>query len=309
MSKLMQAARIHQYGAEEVVQIESIPVPEPQADEVLVRVHAASVNPVDWAIRQGYLQAVTTLPMTLGWDVAGEIVSVGSNISELKAGDEVYAMIRLRGGAFAEYVILKQHEVAKKPISLDLIQAASMPAVALTAWQALFDTAKIQTGQKVLIHAAAGGVGAFAVQFAKDKGAYVIGTASAANEQYVRELCADEFVDYRTTRFEDVVKDVDVVLDTIGDDTLERSYGVVKRGGLIVSIAGRPTQEKGDEYGIRALRIEVEPSGEQLTKIAALVDAGKVKTLVSQVFPFAEIRQAIEASHAAHGRGKIVVEI
>ncbi|MBA3873843.1 MAG: NADP-dependent oxidoreductase [Anaerolineae bacterium] len=305
----MQAARIHQYGDSNVVQIESIPVPQPKHDEVLVRVRAAGLNPVDWAIRQGYLQAVTSLPLTLGWDLAGEIVEVGSGISDLKVGDEVYAMIQLRGGAFAEYVILKRNEVAKKPATFNFVQAASVPAGALTAWQVLFETANVQAGQKVLIHAAAGGVGAFAVQLAKERQAFVIGTASAANEQYVRELCADQFIDYQTTRFEDVVKDVDVVLDTVGNDTLERSYGVVKKGGIVVSIAGRPTQGAGGPYGIRVLRIEVEPSGEQLTKIAALIDAGKLKTLVSQVFPFADVRQAIEASHAGHGRGKIVVEI
>jgi len=309
MSDMMQAARIHQYGGNEVVQIETIPVPEPQSDEVLVRVRAAGVNPVDWAIRQGYLQQSTTLPMTLGWDVAGEIAAVGSDIPDLKIGDAVYAMIRLRGGTFAEYVILRRNEIALKPTSLDFIQAASVPAVALTAWQVLFEAANLQAGQRVLIHGAAGGVGAFAVQLAKEYGAYVIGTASAANAQYVRELCADQFIDYRSVRFEDAVKDVDVLLDTVGGETLERSYAVVKPSGTLVSIAGWPTLEKAGEFGIRIVRVDVEPSAEQLTKIASLIDTSKLRTLVSRVFPFAEVREALEANHIGHGRGKIVLEM
>ena len=309
MSKVMQAVRIHQYGGNEVVQIEAIRVPEPEANEVLVRVHAAGVNPVDWFTREGSLRALTAVPMTLGWDIAGEVVAVGTEISDVKVGEAVYGMALVRGGAFAEYATLKRQEVSAKPVSLDFVQAASIPLVAATAWQALFDAANISAGQRVLIHAAAGGVGTFAVQLAKERQAYVIGTASSSNENYVRELGADRFIDYRSTRFEDVVHNVDVVLDTIGGDTRERSYGVIKQGGLYISVVGDAPQEAAQRYSIRLQTIHVERNANHLEEITQLIDSGRLKTLVSHIFPLSDVRQALDLSHTGHVRGKIVLKI
>lgn len=304
----MKAARVNQWGGSDAVQVENIPRPEPAADEVLIRVRAAGINPVDWKTRQGYLSQLKT-PITLGWDVAGDIVSVGADVQAFRAGDAVYAFILARGGAFAEYATTKVEETALKPASLDYVQAASVPAGALTAWQTLVDNAQVSAGQRVLIHAAAGGVGMFAVQIAKLRGAHVIATASSANENFVRELGADEFIDYRTTRFEDVAHDVDVVLNTIADDTLERSYAVIKRGGVLVSIAGAVAQDKAAAVGIRVVQGSVRPNRAQLTEIARLIDAGSLKTVVSEVVPLDEMRKALDLSETGHVRGKIVLHI
>jgi NADPH:quinone reductase-like Zn-dependent oxidoreductase len=312
MSTTMKAIRVHEYGGPEVLKYEDAPRPAPAAGEVLIRVHATSVNPVDIAIRQGMFKERMkyNLPMIPGWDVSGVIDSVGSGASRLKPGDEVYSRPDLaRDGAYAEYIVVRESEVALKPKSIDHAKAAAIPLTGLTAWQALFDAGKLSAGQTVLIHGAAGGVGHLAVQFAKAKGARVIATASKKNHDFLRSLGADELIDYNTTKFEDVVHDVDVVLDTITGETQDRSWQVIKRGGIYVSILQPPNQEKAAARGVRAAHVFVQPNVDELDEIARLVDSGKVKPVVEKVFPLKEAAAAQQAVATHHTRGKIVLTV
>ena len=308
----MKAVRIHQYGGPEVLFLEEIQRPTPGPDELLIKVRAASVNPFDWKIREGYLKQMLPLPLpvTVGWDVSGTVEATGSGVTHFKRGDEIYARLDLmKGGAYAEYALANESEVALKPKSTDHIHAAGIPIAGKTAWQALFDTANLRAGQKVLIHAAAGGVGVFAVQFAKAKGAHVIGTASGKNQAFLRELGVDEAIDYEKTRFEDVIRDVDVVLDTIGGEVQERSWKVLKKGGILVSVVGPPNAEQAAKYGVRAAMFQMHPGSADLVEIARLVDSGRVKTVVDTVLPLADARRAHELSAKGHGRGKIVLKV
>lgn len=306
---IMKAIRIHQYGGPEVLAQVELQRPTPGPDEVLIKVHAASVNPFDWKVRAGYMKDFLplTFPTTLGWDVSGTVAEVGADVTRFKRGDEVFTRLE-NGGGYAEYAVAREAIVARKPGSLDHVQAAAVPTAGLTAWQALFEVGQLTAGQMVLIHAAAGGVGNFAVQFAKARGAHVIGTASARNLAFIRELGADEAVDYQKTRFEDVVREVDVVLDTIGGDTQERSFKALKKGGTLVSIVQPPSPELAAKYGVRALFYGAHPSSSDLAKIAALIDSGKVKTVVDTILPLAEARRAHELSQGGHARGKIVLK-
>jgi len=308
----MKAVRIHNYGGPEVLRFEDAPRPQPGAGEVLVRIHAAAVNPVDWKVRAGRLKERIQYPLPLipGWDFSGVVEATGPGVTRLKKGDEVYARPDIaRNGAYAEYIVAKESEVALKPKSVDHVQAAAIPLAALTAWQALFDTAGLSAGQKVLIHGAAGGVGSFAVQLAKWKGAHVIGTASGRNHSFLRDLGVDEPIDYEKTRFEDVVHDVDVVLDTIGGDTQKRSWKVLKKGGILVSIVSPPSAEEAAKHGVRSGYVFVQPSASQLAEIAKLVDSGKLKPVVEAVLPLAEARRAQEMNETGHTRGKIVLKV
>jgi len=308
----MKAVRIHNYGGPEVLKFEDAPRPQPGNGEVLVRIHAAAVNPVDWKVRAGRLKERIQYPLPLipGWDFSGVVEATGPGVTRLKKGDEVYARPDIaRNGAYAEYIVAKESEVALKPKSVDHVQAAAIPLAALTAWQALFDTAGLSAGQKVLIHGAAGGVGSFAVQLAKWKGAQVIGTASGRNQSFLRDLGVEEPIDYEKTRFEDVVHDVDVVLDTIGGDTQKRSWKVLKKGGILVSIVSPPSAEEAAKHGVRSGYVFVQPSASQLAEIAKLVDSGKLKPVVEAVLPLAEARRAQEMNETGHTRGKIVLKV
>jgi NADPH:quinone reductase-like Zn-dependent oxidoreductase len=310
--KNMKAVRIHEYGGLEVLIFEDAPRPEPDSAEVLIRVHAAGVNPVDWKIRAGYFKDIGrhTLPLILGLDLSGVVEATGPDVVKFRKGDEVYSRPdSSRNGAYAEYIAVKEAEVAFKPKSIDHIHAGAIPQACLTAWQAIFDTAGLSAGQKILIHGAAGGVGSFAVQLAKWKGAYVIGTASGANQSFLRELRVDEPIDYEDTRFEDLVRDVDVVFDTIGGDTQKRSWKVLKKGGILVSIAGRPSAEEAARIGVRQAFIWVMPNGAQLTEIAGLVDSGKLKAVVETILPLPDARKAHELIQMGHTRGKIVLRV
>src|SRR6266536_4568670 len=232
---LMKAAVLQQYGGPEVLKLQEVSRPEPKDDEVLVRVIAAGVNPVDAYVRQGRLseRGFDKRPMIIGYDIAGVVEKIGAKITKFKAGDAVYAYLPImRGSGYAELAIAKEGEMALKPKNIDFEKAAAVPLAATTAWQALIDTAKIEKGQTVLIHGGSGGVGHFAIQIAKARGAKVIATASAANQDLLKQLGADVAIDYTKQNFEDTAKDVDVVLDSVGKDTLARSYGVVKRGGI-----------------------------------------------------------------------------
>ncbi|HEY7393061.1 MAG TPA: NADP-dependent oxidoreductase [Bryobacteraceae bacterium] len=308
----MKAVRMHGYGGPEVLRYEDAPRAEPAAGEVLVKVHAAAVNPVDWKIRAGYMRGFREFPMPfiLGWDFSGVIEQAGAGANGWKPGDEVYARPDIgRNGAYAEYIAVRTSEIQHKPKTLDHVHSAAIPLAALTAWQAIFDAGQLQAGQKILIHAAAGGVGTFAVQLAKWKGAYVIGTASTRNHELLRQLGADELIDYNTTRFEDVVKGVDLVLDSMAGETRERSWQVLKKGGVLVSILGQPSEEKAKEYGVRAAGVFVQPNQAELQEIASLADNGKVRPIIEAVLPLAEAARAHEMNQTEHTVGKIVLRV
>jgi NADPH:quinone reductase-like Zn-dependent oxidoreductase len=308
----MQAVRFHSYGSPEVLVLEEAPRPRAGAGEVLVRVHAAAVNPLDWKVRAGHVKAWLQhrLPLIPGWDVSGIVDAVGPDVTAFKSGDAVFGMLDFgRNGAYAEYVAAGTRNLAFNPRSMDHIQSAAVPLAALTAWQSLFEIAGLSSGQTVLIHAAAGGVGHFAVQFAKWKGARVIGTASAGNESFLRELGADEVIDYRTRPFQEAVRDVDVVFDPIGGDIQHRSWKVLKKGGILVATLGISSPEAAAEHGVRGEGVMVGPDNTQLARIAALIDAGNVKPFVSSVFPLAEAARAHELSQTGHVRGKIVLKV
>ena len=310
-STTMKAARAHAYGGPEVLKVEDAPRPEPKDNEILVRVVAAGVNPVDAKVRAGmFKQPGASLPFIPGYDISGVVEKTGAKATKFKVGDEVYAYMSLeRGGAYAEYAIAKESELAAKPKTLTHEEAAAVPLAALTAWQALFEKAKLTEGQTVLIHGGSGGVGSFAVQMAKARGAKVIATASAANQEFLKELGADQGIDYRAQKFEEVAKDVDVVFDTVAGETLRRSYDVVKKGGFIVSVLEPPNKAELEKRGIRGTVFLVEPNAQQLAEIAQMIDAKKVKPFISQTFPLAEVQKAHAAIETGHTRGKIVIKV
>jgi NADPH:quinone reductase-like Zn-dependent oxidoreductase len=311
-SQTMKAIRIHNYGGPEVLQYEDAPRPQPQAGEVLIRVHAAGVNPIDWKVREGHMKDFWPhkFPLILGLDVSGTVEEVGPGVSRFKIGDEVYSVPDpTRNGAYADYIVVREPELALKPNSLHHIRAAAVPLAALTAWQSLFDTAQLQPGQRVLIHAGSGGVGHFAVQLAKWKGAYVFATASTKNQDLLRELGVDEPIDYTEQRFEDVARNIDVVLDTIGGETQERSWSVLKKCGVLVSLVQPPSEEKAEELGVRAAFVAGHPSGAQLAEIAKMIDSGKLAPIIDRILPLSEARRAHELSQSGHVRGKIVLRV
>jgi NADPH:quinone reductase-like Zn-dependent oxidoreductase len=309
-SPTMKAIVVHEYGGPEVLKYEDAPRPEPKENEVLVRVIAAGVNPVDALIRSGKYAKFfgTNLPLVPGYDIAGVVEKIGTKIDKLKVGDAVYAY-PMWGGGYAEYAVATDGEAALKPKTIGFVEAAGVPLAALTAWQALIDVAKIDKGQTVLIHGGSGGVGSFAIQIAKARGAKVIATASTSNQDLLKQLGADVAIDYTKQKFEDVAKDVDVVLDSVGKDTLERSYGIVKKGGFIASLVAKPDQAELDKYGIRGAPISVKPNASELAEITKLIDEKKIKPIVSQVLPLTEAVKAQEQAATHHTRGKIVLKI
>jgi NADPH:quinone reductase-like Zn-dependent oxidoreductase len=305
----MKAVRIHKYGGPEVLIYEDIPRPVIAEDEILLRVKASGVNPIDWKIREGQTSGWLNhqLPLILGGEVAGVVEETGAGVSKFKAGDEIFAYPGLeRCGTYAEFAIVKEAETALKPKTVDFAEAAALVVGSLTAWQA-FEAGGLQAGQKVLIHAAAGGVGSPAVQLAKLRGAYVIGTASARNAEYVKELGADEVIDYTATRFEEVVKDADMVFDLIGGETQERSFKVLKKGGALISIVHPPAAGRDAEYGVKAAMIAVQPDAAQLAQFAAWADERRLNALASTILPLSEARQAQELSQTGRARGKIIL--
>lgn len=308
----MKAVEMHVYGGPEVLKYEDAARPDPATGEVLVRVHAAAVNPVDWKVRAGHLRGFLnySLPLIPGWDLSGVVEATGAGVTDWKQGDAVYARPDLRrNGAYAEYIAVRASELGHKPRSIDHVQASAIPLACLTAWQALFDAGGLKAGQRVLIHAAAGGVGTFAVQLAKWKGAHVVGTASERNHAFLRELGADEVIDYTKTNFEEVVRDVDVVLDTLAGQTRDRSWNVLKKDGILVSILGQPSPDKAAQRGVRAAGVFVEPNQAQLGEIAKLVDSGKLRPIIETVLPLAQAARAHEMNQTLHTRGKIVLQV
>ena len=310
--KTMRAVCIYAYGGSEVLVYEDAPCPRPRDGEVLIRVHAAGINPIDWKIREGRYQDMipTTLPLVPGWDVSGVVESVGRGVSRFAAGDEVFSRPDVsRDGAYAEYIVIRESEVALKPKSIDHVHAAALPFAGLTAWQALVEVGAVSAGQRVLIHGAAGGVGHLAVQLAKWNGAHVIGSASQRNHEFLRKLGVDQVIEYPEERFEEWVQPVDVVFDTVGGDTQDRSWPVLKRGGILVSIASPPSAEAAEEHGVRQAFVMSEADGGQLAEIAQLVGDEKLKAIVETVLPLSDATRGQELSERGHTRGKIVLRV
>lgn len=286
---------------------EDVPEPQPGSGEIRIRVIAAGVNPMDWKIRKGMVEEMP-LPMIMGLDVSG-IVDSGESGALFQPGQEVYAKVSIGQGGYAEYTVVNTEQVAKKPGSIGFIESAAIPTAGLAAWQSLFDIAGLKRGQSVLIHGAAGGVGTFAVQFAKWKGAYVFGTASEKNEQFLKSIGVDEFIDYKKQKFEDVVGKVDVVLDTVGGDTFERSWGVLQPNGFLVSTVASIPEGMPEKYGVFAKTLMTRSDGEELAKIADIIDEQQIKPIVTTILPLSEARKAHEMSESRHIRGKIVLRV
>ncbi|MET7787485.1 NADP-dependent oxidoreductase [Streptomyces sp900116325] len=313
----MRAVTIKEFGGPEVLTVEKIARPEPLPTEVLVRVHAAGINPVDWKTRAGQgMAGLQTMPLILGWDVSGVVEEVGFGVTTLAPGDEVYAMpwFPRPAGAYAEYVTAPSRHFARKPASIGHVEAAALPLAALTAWQALVDTADVQAGQRVLVHAAAGGVGHLAVQFAKHLGAEVVATAREPRHAWLKELGADKVIDYTRQRFEDFTGNVDVVIDLIGtlDDTDVRSVSVTRPGGLVVAIPGGVPERLATvagQVGVRTSPFLVEPDSAALTTIAGLVDSGKVRIEVERTFELEEAAEAHRLGETNRTRGKLVLTV
>jgi NADPH:quinone reductase-like Zn-dependent oxidoreductase len=330
----MKALAIRRYKAP--MDVVDLPRPEPGQGELLVRVRAASVNPVDYKIRDGGVKVMTpySFPLILGNDLCGDVEAVGPGVTKFGVGDAIYTRLdKDRIGAFAEYAIVRETAAARKPVRLDYVQAASLPLVGLTSWQILVEIAALKPGQKALIHAGSGGVGTFAIQLAKHLGAHVTTTASAKNHALVRSLGADVAIDYKTTRFEDVVRDQDVVFDTQGGETLLRSFDVVKSGGVVATVGGRPdakfarawglslplvwilgflnrkVDRRARETGARFEYLFMRASGEQLEKIGALVDQGVIQPVVDRTFPLEAAAEAVTYVESGRAVGKVVVRI
>jgi NADPH:quinone reductase-like Zn-dependent oxidoreductase len=332
----MKAAYIRRYGGNEVVELGELPEPQAGPGELLVEVHAASVNPVDFKIRDGMLKMIIPFgfPLILGNDLSGTVKAVGADVTRFRPGDAVYArMDKRRIGAFAEFAVVAEADAAPKPANLSHVEAAAVPLAALTAWQALFEIGGLKAGQKALIHGGSGGVGTFAIQFARQAGLKVATTVGARNAELARGLGADIVIDYKSQRFEDVVADCDLVFDTQAGDIQHRSFAVLKRGGVLVSIAGKPdgrlarewrlnpllgvvldflsrkTHRLARRHGVRYEYLFMHPSGEQLTQIGRLLAQGSVRPVIDRVFPLAQVREALAYSEAGHATGKVVIEV
>jgi NADPH:quinone reductase-like Zn-dependent oxidoreductase len=303
----MRATTINEYGSNDVVQVVEIERPEPGEGEVLVKVHAAGVNPIDWKIRSGVGQRLgMTLPIHLGGELVGTVETLGAEVDGFAPGEAVFGMVHT--GAFAEYAVVKAANLVPKPSNLGFTEAAALPLAGSTAWQALFDEAGLTAGQRLLITGSSGGVGSLAVQFAKARGAHVTAVASARNEAFVHSLGVDEFVDYTSQPFEQAARDMDVVFDTVGGDTFQRAFATLRPGGFMVTVVAFPDGE-AERHGVRVKRSFTLPSARNLTAIKGLVEAGKVMPHVDTVLPLTEVKQALALSEAGRTRGKIVLNI
>jgi NADPH:quinone reductase-like Zn-dependent oxidoreductase len=303
--------RIHRFGGPEVLQIDSVEPSLPDALQVLVRVQAASVNPVDFKIRNGQYPAVKEdrLPYTLGRDVSGIVELCGAQAAQFKIGDEVLGMVGIGGGGYAQKVVLDQQALTRKPRLIGHAHAAAIPLAGLTAWQGLFRHGQLKSGQSVLIHGGSGGVGHFAIQFAKSKGARVLTTVSTDNVEFARRLGADVVIDYKTERFEEQAQDLDMVFDLIDGETRERSWKLLKQGGVLVSSLTEPSQQTAQRHGVRALRYTVEANGSELSEIAELVVAGKANPHVQKTFRLEEASAALAVVEHGGSVGKIVLSL
>ena len=307
VSAKMKAVVIREYGNNEVVQIETVDTPEPTTGEVLVRVRAAGVNPIDWKIRNGAGQRMgLTLPIRMGGELVGSIEQLGAGVGGFERGDAVFGMVQT--GAFAEYAVAKATNLVRTPSNLSFVEAAALPLAGSTAWQAIFGQAQLVAGQRLLITNSSGGVGSLAIQFAKAKGAHVTAVASARNAAFVRGLGADAVIDYTSEPFEKAAQDIDVVLDTVGGETFQRAFQTLKKGGIMVTVVAFPNDE-AERYGVRVTRSATVPNAQNLAAIRGLVEAGQVKPHVEKVLPLEAIQDALALSEAGHTRGKIVINV
>jgi NADPH:quinone reductase-like Zn-dependent oxidoreductase len=307
----MKAVRIHKFGGPEALQLEQIDPPRSSPGEVLIKVQAAGINPVDASIREGKFPLIgqSQLPIVLGRDVCGAVAAINGSVSNHRVGDTIFALLDWHLGGYAEYVLVAAALCSTKPERLDAQHAAAVPLAALTAWQGLFTHGNLKAGQTVLIHGGSGGVGHFAIQFAKHIGAHVVATASRANIAFVSALGAHTVFDYQKSNFEDIGKDVDVVFDLVGGETQKRSWNVLKRGGILVSTRGKPDEKIAISLGVRCAGYMAEPNREQLDQIAALIETGKVVVTVSRSFSFEEASEAHRCLENGHPRGKLALSL
>ena len=305
----MKAVRIHEFGGPEVIRIEEAPTPNLGPGDILVEVHAASVNPVDYKIRNGGYVGEDKLPLTLGRDISGEVGRVGAEVTAFKKGDAVYAMLPPERGAFAQCVAVPAQDCAARPQRLNWVQAAAVPLAALTAWQGIFDHGRLSHGQRILVHGASGGVGHFAVQFAAARGAQVVATCRGEDRDFVRQLGAETVVDYQHEDFSQFARDIDVVFDPVGGETRDRSWTVLRAGGTLVSTVGKPDQAKAAELKVRGVGYMAQPSGAQLAEIGRLIDEGHVRPYVDRVYPMEASAEAERHLEEDHVRGKLVLAV
>ncbi|MBN8192825.1 NADP-dependent oxidoreductase [Bacillus sp. NTK074B] len=310
----MKAIIIKQYGDKEVLQETEINQPEIGDNQILLENHATSINPIDWKVREGYLKDMLDFefPIILGWDAAGVIAEKGKNVKGFEVGDRVFARpATTREGTYAEYVAVDEELLAKMPESMSFEEAAAIPLAGLTAWQCLVGFGEIKEGDKVLIHAGSGGVGNFAIQIAKSFGAHVATTASGKNEDFVKSLGADQFINYKEEEFSEVLKDFDLVLDSMGGEIQTNSYKVLKENGKLVSIAQPPNEEEAAKYSVKAEFLWLDPKGEQLSKLADLYESGQLKPVIGETFELSEqgLKDAHALSETHHAQGKIVIKV
>jgi NADPH:quinone reductase-like Zn-dependent oxidoreductase len=308
----MKAVRVHKPGGPENLVYEDAPAPKLEPGDALVRVLASGITKDELSWRETYktCDGAARLPSIPGHELSGVVEALADDVTDVKVGEQVYALTAFcRDGTAAEYVAVRAADLAPRPKTLDPTTAAAVPLASLTAWQALFDHARLESGQRILIHGGAGGVGTYAVQLAKTRGAHVITTASKENFNFLRGIGADEIIDYTSEAFETKVRDLDVVLDTVGGSTLERSWQVLRKGGTLVTIPGAAPAEKAAKFGVKAIFFIVEPSRSQLMEIGRLIDSGKVRPFVQAVLPLAKAREAYERGLSGHNRGKIVLRV
>ena len=306
----MKAAVIREYGA--AIEISDVPQPALLADSVLIEVHAASVNPVDGIVQAGYLKEMMpiTFPFTMGFDVSGVVVEVGDQVSKFEIGDEVFSRPNgMQAGTIAEYAVIREEELAIKPSNISHQEAASIPLVGLTAWQAMVTKGNLQKGQKILIHAGSGGVGTLAIQMAKHLGAEVATTTSAVNAEMVKNLGADVVIDYKTQKFEEELSDYDLVFDMMGGEIMEKSFKILKKGGCLVSIKGEDSKGLAEQYGVRFEAFFMWPSGEMLSQLAQLISDGALKPVIDRTFSIDQVQEAYGYLQGGRAKGKIVIQV
>ncbi|HEY3420668.1 MAG TPA: NADP-dependent oxidoreductase [Methanomassiliicoccales archaeon] len=308
---IMKAMTIHDFGGPEVLRYEEVPIPEIGPDECLVRVHSCGVNPIDWKVRQGYTRGRVQyhMPLILGWDVSGTVEEVGPLVKRFKKGDKIFARpATSKDGGYAEFVAVKSMEMAFAPKTIPLEHAAGVPLAGQTAWAGLFEIGSLRSGQSVLIHGASGGVGSFAVQFAKIAGARVIATTSTKNVELVHSLGADQVIDYSVGDFRKVVSEMDMVYDTVGGDTQARSWEMIKKGGMLVATVG-VDENAADAHGVIGRSYLLTSNGSRLRDIRELIDAGKVRVIIEKEYPLTDAKEAHVLSQAGHASGKIILRI
>lgn len=310
----MKTAQFSGYGGPEVIEINEVPKPTPAKNQVLIEVHAATINPFDYKLRRGYMKDAMPLqlPLTLGGNLSGVVVEVGTEVTNFKIGDEVFGQSYAFGGgsgAIAQYAVSDAENIALKPKSINHIEAGSLPLVGVSAIQAMEQHINLQKGEKILIHGGAGGIGSMAIQLAKHKGAYVATTASGEDMEFVKNLGADEVIDYKKQAFEEILKDMTAVFDTVGGETTDKSFKVLKKGGVLVSMLGEPSKDLAAEYEVKVIGQNTQTNSKNLSRLAELVDQGVIKPQVDKVFPLDQIREAFEYVETGHPRGKVVISI